>query len=142
VLVGTWVRRSRVHRQGNHDLCLVGRCKELGPDATQQAAAEVTAGWRPRWRPSSPRMTRCHGRWPCAWSTCPAAGTRQLSRHCGRWGSWLTKGSRVVVLGRLQQRSWTAENGSARSTVEVVADELGPSLRWAPATTTRAGRPG
>jgi single-strand DNA-binding protein len=52
----------------------------------------------------------------------------------------LAKGSRVVVLGRLQQRSWTAEGGSARSTVEVVADELGPSLRWATATTTRATR--
>jgi single-strand DNA-binding protein len=43
-----------------------------------------------------------------------------------------------VVVGRLQQRSWTAENGSVRSTVEVIADELGPSLRWA--TTTRATR--
>jgi len=52
----------------------------------------------------------------------------------------LTKGSRVVVLGRLQQRTWTAEDGSARSTVEVVADELGPSLRWATATTTKATR--
>jgi single-strand DNA-binding protein len=52
----------------------------------------------------------------------------------------LAKGSRVVVLGRLQPRSWTAEDGSARSTVEVVAEELGPSLRWATATTTRATR--
>ena len=52
----------------------------------------------------------------------------------------LAKGSRVVVVGRLQQRSWTAEDGSARSTVEVVAEELGPSLRWATATTTRATR--
>jgi len=52
----------------------------------------------------------------------------------------LAKGSRVVVVGRLQQRSWTAEDGSARSVVEVVADELGPSLRWATATTTRATR--
>jgi len=47
----------------------------------------------------------------------------------------LAKGSQVVVIGRLQQRSWTAEDGSARSTVEVVAEELGPSLRWATATT-------
>ena len=47
----------------------------------------------------------------------------------------LTKGSRIVVLGKLQQRTWTAEDGSARSTVEVVAEELGPSLRWAAATT-------
>jgi single-strand DNA-binding protein len=52
----------------------------------------------------------------------------------------LSNGSRVVVLGRLQQRSWTAEDGNARSTVEVVAEELGPSLRWATATTTRAPR--
>jgi single-strand DNA-binding protein len=52
----------------------------------------------------------------------------------------LCRGSRVVVVGRLQQRTWTAEDGSARSVVEVVADELGPSLRWATATTTRAAR--
>jgi single-strand DNA-binding protein len=45
-----------------------------------------------------------------------------------------------MVIGRLQQRTWTAEDGSACSTVEVVADELGPSLRWATATTTRATR--
>jgi single-strand DNA-binding protein len=52
----------------------------------------------------------------------------------------LSKGSRVVVLGKLQQRTWTAEDGGARSTVEIVADELGPSLRWATATTTRTTR--
>jgi single-strand DNA-binding protein len=49
----------------------------------------------------------------------------------------LSKGSRVVVVGRLQQRTWTAEDGSARSVVEVVAEELGPSLRWATATPAR-----
>jgi single-strand DNA-binding protein len=52
----------------------------------------------------------------------------------------LSKGTRVVVLGRLQQRSWTAEDGTARCIVEVVAEELGPSLRWATATTTRTPR--
>ena len=36
----------------------------------------------------------------------------------------LANGSRVVVMGRLQQRSWTAEDGSARSVVEVVRDHL------------------
>jgi single-strand DNA-binding protein len=50
----------------------------------------------------------------------------------------LSKGSRVVVVGRLQQRAWTADDGSARSVVEVAADELGPSLRWATATPSRA----
>jgi single-strand DNA-binding protein len=49
----------------------------------------------------------------------------------------LAKGSRVVVVGRLQQRAWTAEDGSARSVVEVVARELAPSLRWATATPAR-----
>jgi single-stranded DNA-binding protein len=52
----------------------------------------------------------------------------------------LSKGSRVVVVGRLQQRAWTTEDGSTRSVVEVEAEELGPSLRWATATTTRATR--
>ena len=46
----------------------------------------------------------------------------------------------MVVVGRLQQRSWTAEDGSARSTVEVLAEELGPSLRWVTATPVRATR--
>jgi single-strand DNA-binding protein len=50
----------------------------------------------------------------------------------------LAKGSRVVVVGRLQQRTWTAEDGSARRAVEVLAEELGPNLRWATATPSRA----
>jgi single-strand DNA-binding protein len=49
----------------------------------------------------------------------------------------LSKGSRVVVVGRLQQRSWTTEDGSAHATVEILAEELGPSLRWATATPAR-----
>ena len=43
------------------------------------------------------------------------------------------KGSRVVVTGRLEQRSWETDNGDKRSVVEIVADEVGPSLRWATA---------
>jgi single-strand DNA-binding protein len=54
----------------------------------------------------------------------------------------LSKGSRVVVVGRLQQRSWTAEDGGTRSVVEVVAEELGPSLRWATATPVKVTRSG
>jgi single-strand DNA-binding protein len=48
----------------------------------------------------------------------------------------LSKGGRVLVVGRLQQRSWAGEDDRARSVVEVVAEELGPSLRWATATAT------
>jgi single-strand DNA-binding protein len=47
-----------------------------------------------------------------------------------------------MVVGRLQQRSWTAEDGSARSTAEVMAEELGPSLRWATAMPSRATKNG
>jgi single-strand DNA-binding protein len=45
----------------------------------------------------------------------------------------LTRGSRVVVVGRLRARSWETQDGQTRSTVEIEADELGPSLRWATA---------
>ena len=76
--------------------------------------------------------------------TPPAMEVREIGGHGGRdqaqhVAESLAKGSRVVVIGRLQQRTRTAEDGSARSTVEVVADELGPSLRWA-TPTTRATR--
>src|SRR5499426_3831956 len=54
----------------------------------------------------------------------------------------LGKGSRVVVTGRLEQRSWETENGEKRSVVEVVADEVAPSLRWATAQVTRHDRRG
>lgn len=45
----------------------------------------------------------------------------------------LVKGSRVIVTGRLEQRSWETDEGQKRSAVEIVADEVGPSLRWATA---------
>lgn len=54
------------------------------------------------------------------------------------WGSLgentaasIHKGTRVVVTGRLQQRTYETQSGEKRSVVEVVADEIGPSLRWA-----------
>ena len=43
----------------------------------------------------------------------------------------LSKGMRVVVTGRLEQRSWETEEGDHRSKVEITADEIGPSLRFA-----------
>ena len=54
----------------------------------------------------------------------------------------LTKGTRVIVNGRLEQRSWETEQGEKRSAVEVVADEIGPSLRWATAEIKRSERRG
>jgi single-strand DNA-binding protein len=52
----------------------------------------------------------------------------------------LEKGSRVLVSGRLDQRSWETQDGERRSVVEIVADEVGPSLRWATATVNRNER--
>jgi single-strand DNA-binding protein len=52
----------------------------------------------------------------------------------------LRKGSRVIVTGRLEQRSWQPQEGEKRSVIEVVADEIGPSLRWATAEVTRNER--
>jgi len=63
------------------------------------------------------------------------------------WGSLgenaaasLTKGARVIVTGRLQQRSYETQQGEKRSVVEIVADEIGPSLRWATAQVERTQR--
>lgn len=53
-----------------------------------------------------------------------------------------TKGDRIIVQGRLEQRSWETQDGDKRSVIEVIADELGPSVRWATANiekTTRTG---
>ena len=52
----------------------------------------------------------------------------------------LTKGARVMVQGRLQQRSWETDAGDKRSVVEVQAEEVGPSLRWATAKPERTGK--
>jgi len=54
----------------------------------------------------------------------------------------LTKGTRVMVTGQLEQRSWETQDGDKRSTVEVRIDEIGPSVRWATATVTRTPRSG
>jgi single-strand DNA-binding protein len=52
----------------------------------------------------------------------------------------LSKGARVIVNGRLEQRSWETENGDKRSIVEINADEIAPSLRWATAVVTKTPR--
>jgi len=54
----------------------------------------------------------------------------------------LFKGMRVVVTGRLQHRTWETDQGDKRSKVEIVADEIGPSLRWATAEVHRIERSG
>jgi single-strand DNA-binding protein len=52
----------------------------------------------------------------------------------------LTRGTRVVVTGRLQYRAWENQDGDKRSAVEIEADEIGPSLKWATARMERNPR--
>ena len=54
----------------------------------------------------------------------------------------LTKGTRIMVTGRLEQREYETKEGEKRNVVEIVADELGPSLRWARAEVERTQRTG
>ncbi|MPZ70791.1 MAG: single-stranded DNA-binding protein [Actinobacteria bacterium] len=54
----------------------------------------------------------------------------------------LSKGARVVVVGRLQQRQWEDQDGNKRSSFEIQVDEVGPSLRWATATVQKSSRSG
>ncbi len=49
----------------------------------------------------------------------------------------ITKGARVVIYGTLSQRSWENQEGERRSKVEIIADDVAPSLKWASAEVTR-----
>ena len=52
----------------------------------------------------------------------------------------INKGNRVIVTGRLEQRSYDTKEGEKRNVTEVIADELGPSLRWAQVQIERISR--
>src|SRR3979411_2193722 len=54
----------------------------------------------------------------------------------------LSRGTRVIVSGRLDQRSWENQEGEKRSKIEITADEVSPSLRWATAQITKNERRG
>ena len=60
---------------------------------------------------------------------------RDMAEHCAQS---LSKGMRVIAQGRLQQRSYQAQDGSNRTVIELQVDEIGPSLRYATAQVTRA----
>lgn len=54
----------------------------------------------------------------------------------------LTKGTRVIVTGRLKQRSYETQQGERRTVFEVDVDDVGPALQWATATVTKVNRGG
>lgn len=83
-------------------------------------------------------QNRQSGEWEEAVSFFNVVCWRDLADHVAES---LSKGSRAIVVGRLEQRSWDDEKtGDKRSVVEIVADEIGPSLRWATAEVTKAER--
>jgi len=71
---------------------------------------------------------RVTGEWAEATSFFDVACWRELAEHVALC---VVKGSRVVVTGRLEQRSWTGDDGRVRTRVELVADDVGCSLRFA-----------
>jgi len=62
---------------------------------------------------------------------------RELAEHVAES---LGKGNRVIVYGRLDQNTWETKDGDKRSKVRVMAEDVGPSLRWAIANVDRLQR--
>lgn len=54
--------------------------------------------------------------------------------------SSLVKGTRVFVTGRVQQRNWEDDEGNKRTSLDIVVDEIGPSMRWATCVIERTER--
>jgi len=90
---------------------------------------------------STPRtLDRASGEW---------RDGQALFLRCSVWREFaervagsLTKGMRVIVQGRLSQRSYQDSEGNHRTAIELEVDEIGPSLRFATAVVTRAGSSG
>lgn len=98
---------------------------------TQAGQAQVTLGVAVN------RRYQVNGEWQEKTSYFNVVAWGQLAENVSHS---LTKGTRVLVTGRLEQRSWETADGEKRSVVEVVADEIGPSLRWATAQVDRNDR--
>ena len=102
---------------------------------TPAGAAQVSFGLavNRRWQ------NRQTNDWEEATSFFNVVAWRDLAENIGECFS---KGMRVIVTGRLEQRSWETQDGEKRSVVEVVADEVGPSIRWATVQVTKNERRG
>ena len=96
------------------------------------AMAKVRFAVNRRWQDQS-------GQWQEATSFFTGTCWREAAENAAES---LQKGMRVIVTGRLEQRSWETQEGDKRSVVEVSIDEMGPSLRWATATVTKTAKGG
>src|SRR5579863_7272100 len=119
-----------------NNITLVGnitRDPELRFTPTGQATATFGLAVNRRWQN---RQTQ---EWEEATSFFDVVCWREMAENAAES---LARGSRVIVTGRLDQRSWENQEGEKRSKVEVTADEIGPSLRWATAQVTKNERRG
>ena len=120
---------------GNH-VSIVGnltRDPELRFTQSGQATASFGVAVNRRWQ------NRQNNEWEEATSFFDVVCWAQLAENAAQS---LTRGTRVIVTGRLDQRSWENQDGEKRSKIEIVADEVAPSLRWATATITKNERRG
>jgi single-strand DNA-binding protein len=111
----------------------ITRDPEIRYTPSGQANANFGVAVNRRW------MNRQTNEWEERTSFFNVVCWRELAENVGES---LSKGARVVVTGRLEQRSWETEQGEKRSVVEIVADEVGPSLRWATAKVEKVDRRG
>ena len=111
----------------------ITRDPELRFTNTGQATASFGLAVNRRWQN---RQTQ---EWEEATSFFDVVCWREMAENAAES---LARGSRVIVTGRLEQRSWETPDGDKRSKVEVVADEIGPSIRWATAQVTKNERRG
>jgi single-strand DNA-binding protein len=119
-----------------NNISIVGnitRDPELRFTPTGQATATFGVAVNRRWQN---RQTQ---EWEEATSFFDVVCWREMAENASES---LSRGSRVIVTGRLEQRSWETQDGDKRSKVEIVADEIGPSLRWATAQVTKNERRG
>ena len=117
-----------------NSVTLVGNCTrdpELRFTSSGQAVATFGLAVNRRWQ------NRQTNEWEEAVSFFDVTCWQQMAENVAES---VTKGSRVVVTGRLDQRSWETQDGDKRSKIEVVADEIGPSLRYATAQVIRNER--
>jgi single-strand DNA-binding protein len=109
---------TNIHLSGN-----LTRDPEIRYLADSTAMATFSIAVDRRWQ------DRTTGEWQEATSFIDVCCWRELGEHVAMS---LNKGDRVVLHGRLEQRTWTTKEGAARSTFEVNVEDIGPSLRYQP----------
>jgi single-strand DNA-binding protein len=107
------------------------RDPELRFTPSGQATASFGVAVNRRW------MDRQSQEWKEQVSFLDVVCWRELAENAAQS---LTRGTRVVVSGRLEQRSWETQDGDKRNKVEIVADDVAPSLRYATAQISRNER--